>query len=220
MASNFWSGAGSGALSGLGGLAGGVLSYFGQEDANETNAEIAAMNNMLALELANTAHQREVKDLVAAGLNPVLSVDGAGAPVPALTSARVENSLKDNGLQTAVNSAVSARSQALQQENLKTERSLMKAQLKGIEIDNAIKAAEGLDAAAESDAWRNQSYEERQRVIQLRKDAIEARAKDASNVNWRHNLEAANHTLNSAAGAAAATRGTKFNPSTTIRKFK
>lgn len=32
--------------------------------------------------LANTAHQREIQDLIAAGLNPVLSAGGNGAAVP------------------------------------------------------------------------------------------------------------------------------------------
>lgn len=46
------------------------------------NAEQAAINRKWQEEMANTAHQREVKDLLAAGLNPVLSSGGNGAATP------------------------------------------------------------------------------------------------------------------------------------------
>ena len=46
------------------------------------NAEQAAINRKWQEEMANTAHQREVKDLLAAGLNPILSSGGNGAATP------------------------------------------------------------------------------------------------------------------------------------------
>ena len=47
----------------------GVSNLIGGEETNATNQEIASSNNAVAIELANTAHQREVADLKAAGLN-------------------------------------------------------------------------------------------------------------------------------------------------------
>lgn len=57
---------------------------------NADQIEAARMNNETAVNLANTAHQREVMDLRDANLNPILSANGNGSAVPALDTPGLE----------------------------------------------------------------------------------------------------------------------------------
>ncbi len=71
----------------LGGISGGDLltaglSFFGGERANDASAYQAQLNRQYQERLSSTAHQREVKDLRAAGLNPILSAKYGGSSTP------------------------------------------------------------------------------------------------------------------------------------------
>jgi hypothetical protein len=141
-------------------IIGGLFGKEGQDSANEQNVDLSREQMAFQERMSNTAHQREVKDLIAAGLNPMLSAKLGGASTPVGSLAHVENS-NDAAIRGAT-SALSGRLVQSQIDVQDTQADINRAMVDKVKMDTRLSMFSALQADTQSNV--NQAMTEKIRT--------------------------------------------------------
>jgi len=221
-------------FSGGAGILGGIMQNNAnkqlQADANAANAAIAHENRQWQEMMANTAHQREVKDLRAAGLNPILSATGgAGAATPSGSTSSVQAAKMEDVLGKGVSSALASRQLEADLEAKESQISLNKSAeatqaTQQVQNITSAKKAEA-DTLATIEATKGQKIQNKVAAVQAPTAAARAEAEKAT-AEWDKSAAGfdaiVNRGLNLLGGASSALgnifRGRPSNETKTLRQ--
>lgn len=108
----------SGGLSLLGGIVANEATDERQEKAQQFNAQEAQLNRDFQEKMSNTAYQRGMADMKAAGLNPIMAFSKGGASQPSGATASTSFTPASDVVTPAVNSALAAKRNSAEVENM------------------------------------------------------------------------------------------------------
>lgn len=124
-----------------------------QNRANDINVIEAKRNRDWQEMMSNTSHQREVKDLKEAGLNPLLSGTG-GASTPGGSSASASASTYEGGsLTRGITSAIEMNAMKLANAKAEKELGLMEAQTNKTKTESKVLEKGIPEAEAKNEMW-------------------------------------------------------------------
>lgn len=154
--------------------------FLGQQSTNDAQMELA--NNQMAFQerMSSTAHQREVQDLLAAGLNPMLSGLRTGATTPPGAMAQLQNPVAagiSSGAQMAAVEQTRAQTDQIRMQTKLIESQIPEAQQR---ISHSQSSARHLEAMADNTRQEMQSFVDRWNNIKEEFYRIRAQAYQAT----------------------------------------
>jgi len=140
-----WDGIGSAVTSGL-------MSFFGGERRNEAQADQAAAANAFSAQQFATRYQTTVKDMAAAGLNPMLAYSQGGGSPPSGQQAQMQDTVTP-AVESFNRTRATASQNALQVSqvrNVDADTKNKEATTANIEADTAVKLAQSPNVRADT----------------------------------------------------------------------
>lgn len=131
-----------------GAVIGGAAGLIGAKQANDTAISQANTNRDFQERMSSTAHQREVTDLKAAGLNPILSAKGGGASTPAGANPTIVNEMEG-----AISGAQAAQQMKLAVEKQKEEINAIKASTRKLKAEATLTEKQEPKASLFENFW-------------------------------------------------------------------
>ena len=128
----------------IGGVIGAVSNLFGTQQTNQANTDIANQANQFSAQQFATRYQTTVKDLQAAGLNPMLAYSqGGGSPPTAQMPAP-----RQNVVSNATNAALTAYDRALATKSNEAEIKLKEMQAQATSAQEQVARTQAINNIA------------------------------------------------------------------------